>query len=567
MEKIGKYDIISILGKGAMGIVYKARDPDINREVAIKTIRFDLISEKTEKEDMMKRFMREAQAAGKLQHPHIITVYDVGREADLTYIVMQYIEGQSLQSKIAAHDEYSIGQILTLMDNLCEALDYAHQHGVIHRDIKPANILIDEQGKPYLVDFGVARVETSTLTQTGTTVGTPSYMSPEQVMGKHLDKRSDIFSLGVILYELITGHRPFEGDNITTVIYKIVNEEPANPSELKKNLPAGFEPVILKSLAKNPEDRYSSCQELAADLKALSPLSQKTITLGLSTEELAGMKRPSGRKPALIVGLILAAVIVIGGGGGAYYYLKNKNRMTSTASRELAPSVKGAGQPVQAADTKPNMTGTDINRIKELIDRQDYDGVIRLGEEMLNRGTVDVKVQEYLDLAKKSLEDQKTIAKELAAGIQSYNQGDYDQCKVIMNRILKIDKDNNEARRYLYLADAALAKQDILQIIERQRRAEEGEDLLTLLSDIGSEPFSTQRKEDAVLLFNYYDEIKSVVSNISVDFKDARHAEAKFSHILTALYKKTGQRRVVSEGIKTWLLEKQGNAWKITGLK
>jgi len=241
--------------------------------------------------------------------------------------------------------------------------------------------------------------------------------------------------------------------------------------------------------------------------------------------------------------------------------------MTSTASRELAPSVKGAGQPVQAADTKPNMTGTDINRIKELIDRQDYDGVIRLGEEMLNRGTVDVKVQEYLDLAKKSLEDQKTIAKELAAGIQSYNQGDYDQCKVIMNRILKIDKDNNEARRYLYLADAALAKQDILQIIERQRRAEEGEDLLTLLSDIGSEPFSTQRKEDAVLLFNYYDEIKSVVSNISVDFKDARHAEAKFSHILTALYKKTGQRRVVSEGIKTWLLEKQGNAWKITGLK
>ena len=270
MKKIGKYEITSILGKGAMGIVYKALDPDINREVAIKTIRFDLISEVTEKEDLMKRFMREAQAAGKLEHPHIITVYDVAREEDLTYIVMQYIEGESLQAKIASHEEYSIGYIIGLMNNLCEALDYAHQNGVIHRDIKPANILIDREGKPFLVDFGVARVETSTLTQTGTTVGTPSYMSPEQVIGKAVDKRSDVFSLGVILYELITGRRPFEGDNITTVIYKIVNEDPSSPSELKKGLPVGFEHVILKALAKNPENRYTSCQEFAAEIKAAS---------------------------------------------------------------------------------------------------------------------------------------------------------------------------------------------------------------------------------------------------------------------------------------------------------
>ncbi len=565
MNKIGKYEITSILGKGAMGIVYKALDPDIHREVAIKTIRFDLISEATEKEDLMRRFMREAQAAGKLVHPHIITVYDVGRERDLTYIVMQYIEGQSLQKKIASHEEHTIGEIITLMNNLCDALDYAHQNGIIHRDIKPANILIDMQGKPYLVDFGVAHVETSTLTQTGTTVGTPSYMSPEQVIGKQVDKRSDVFSLGVILYELITGRRPFEGDNITTVIYKIVNEDPSSPAELKKDLPVGFEQVILKALAKNPADRYSSCKEFASELKALSPLSEKTITLGLSTEELAGLKKPRRMKPALIVAILMAAVVIFV--GGAYFLTKNKGKPVSTPQEKPAQKIKVPPQPPQDKAVMPDAVKTEIDRLTELVEQQDYSEVIRLAEEMLGKGAVDVKVKEYLDLAKNKIEEQKSIAQDLAAGIRSYNQGAYEESKGIMNRVLKIDKENKEALRYLYLADTALAKREILRVIEAQRKAEEAEDLLALLNDIGSESFSNQRKEDAVLLFNYYDQIKSVVSNISVKFKDRRHAEAKFSHILTAVYTKTGKRKVVSEGIKTWILEKQGNSWKIVGLK
>jgi len=259
MEKIGKYDITGMLGKGAMGIVYKALDPDINREVAIKIIRFDLVSEESDKEEVMERFMREAQAAGKLTHPNIITIYDVGREGDMTYIVMQYIKGRSLQKMVSSGEKISTQEVIQLMDQLCSALDYAHNNGIVHRDIKPANILMDKEGKPFIVDFGVARIETSTLTEAGTTIGTPSYMSPEQVMGKKVDRRSDIFSLGSILYELLTGRRAFLAQSITTVIYKIINEEPPALSEVKKGLPGSFEQVISKALAKDPDDRYSTC--------------------------------------------------------------------------------------------------------------------------------------------------------------------------------------------------------------------------------------------------------------------------------------------------------------------
>jgi len=200
MEKIGKYKVQGLLGQGAMGIVYKALDPDINRNVAIKVVRFDRISEEAEKTEVIRRFIREAQAVGKLEHPNIITIYDVGRVEDLTYIVMQIIEGQSLKKALSGGKTSPPVQIIPLMIQLCEALDYAHAKGIVHRDIKPANILLDKTGRPYILDFGVARIEMSTLTQSGSIVGTPSYMAPEQVMGKKIDSRADIFSLGLMLY-------------------------------------------------------------------------------------------------------------------------------------------------------------------------------------------------------------------------------------------------------------------------------------------------------------------------------------------------------------------------------
>ena len=176
MKKIGKYEILGILGRGGMGIVHKALDPDIEREVAIKTIRFDTLTEGLEKEEQLNRVIREAKAAGRLNHPNIITIYDVGRDKDLTYIVMQYVDGQSLQNLIDSGKSFSPQEIIDTLKPVSEALDFAHQGGIVHRDIKPANILIDKSGQPFLADFGVARIETSTLTIAGTTVGTLGYM-------------------------------------------------------------------------------------------------------------------------------------------------------------------------------------------------------------------------------------------------------------------------------------------------------------------------------------------------------------------------------------------------------
>ncbi len=410
MKKIGKYEIISILGKGAMGIVYKALDPDIDRKVAIKTIRFDLTSETTDNEEIMQRFIREAQAAGRLSHPNIITIFDVGREKDLTYIVMQFIEGPSLQRLIAQSEKFTIQEITRIMDQVCSALDYAHQHGIIHRDIKPGNILLDNNRKPFICDFGVARVDTSTLTQSGTAVGTPSYMSPEQVMGKKVDKRSDIFSLGCILYEFLTGRRPFEAESITTVIYKIINEEPPSLSEVKKGLPAGFEKIIGKALAKDPNQRYQDCNQLAADLRNLDKLSDKTIAIAPTREapvipakeEEVEEKKKS--RLGLILGLSIPAFLILVAGGAYFYNEQTGNlpfvtQMVQRITGEEVSTPSGS-QPLAALTIEEK-----LNKARESLDKGDFAEAIRLAEAVRAEDPGNIVAQDYLEKAKRQRDE------------------------------------------------------------------------------------------------------------------------------------------------------------------
>jgi serine/threonine protein kinase len=261
MKKIGRYEIAGELGKGAMGVVYKATDPNIGRTVAIKTLRIDIHG--AENEEILGRFKNEARAAGMMNHANIITIYDAGEQEGLFYIAMEFIEGQTLQSLLKQVKSLPVKQATDIVRQVCSGLDYAHARGIIHRDIKPANIMITADGTVKIMDFGVAKSGTTGMTSTGQVVGTPNYMSPEQVKGKALDGRTDLFSVGVVLYEMLTGTRPFGGENVTTIIYKIVHENPPAPRDLVNDLHPGLNAVVMKALAKAPEERYATGAEFA----------------------------------------------------------------------------------------------------------------------------------------------------------------------------------------------------------------------------------------------------------------------------------------------------------------
>ncbi len=266
--KAGRYEISGELGRGAMGVVYKATDPVIGRTVAVKTIKLSEEGTGLSRPELLTRFQTEARAAGLLTHPNIVVVFDAGEEDGLYYITMELVEGKSLQAHLDGGQAFALPRVLRIMEQTCNALQFAHERNVVHRDIKPANIMLTADDTVKVTDFGTAKIlQFGTMQQTAHVMGTPSYMSPEQVKGRAVDGRSDIFSLGVLLYEMVTGEKPFPGQNITTVIYKIVNEDPVPPRQIDPSIHPGISAVVMKALAKEPEARYQSCREMLEDLR------------------------------------------------------------------------------------------------------------------------------------------------------------------------------------------------------------------------------------------------------------------------------------------------------------
>ena len=257
--KAGRYELLEELGRGAMGVVYRAHDPVIGRTVAVKTLRVTEHASGLSQEELLRRFHTEARAAGLLSHPNIVSVYDAGKEDDFFYITMELVEGKSLQDLIGERHAFPLARMLRLMQQACSALEFAHQNNVVHRDIKPANLILTPDDTLKISDFGTAKILQFQTAQTGQIVGTPSYMSPEQIKGRPVDGRSDIFSLGGVLYELLTGEKPFPGDSITAVIYRIVSEDPAPPLEIDSSIHPGLSAIVLRALAKSPNARFQSC--------------------------------------------------------------------------------------------------------------------------------------------------------------------------------------------------------------------------------------------------------------------------------------------------------------------
>ncbi|HYL87231.1 MAG TPA: serine/threonine-protein kinase [Burkholderiales bacterium] len=271
IKSLGRYQVRGVLGKGAMGLVYDGHDSQLDRRVAIKTILTRNLDEATAKHYEM-RFRREVRAVARLNHPNIVQVYDFGTEGELAYIVMEYIQGRELKDMLDAKEGLELGKIFHLMAELLDALHFAHEAGVIHRDVKPANVMIDAKGHAKLADFGVARVtetegDQGEATRAGAMVGTPSYMSPEQIQGQTIDRRTDIFSAGILFYQLLTGHKPFEGTGMGLAM-KIVQNDPVPPTKLVQ-IPPVIDSVVSRALAKEPDRRYQTARAFAEDLKLI----------------------------------------------------------------------------------------------------------------------------------------------------------------------------------------------------------------------------------------------------------------------------------------------------------
>ena len=300
LKTLGRYTIERTIGSGAMGVVYEGVDPTLGRRVAIKTILKTQLDEDTAKE-YSKRFLREAKAVARLNHPNIVQVYDFGEAGEVAYLVMEFIKGKELKSFFEANERFELKEVVRIMGELCEALEFAHNAGIIHRDIKPANVMLDAHAHTKLTDFGVARVQdadkTMERTQAGTLVGTPAYMSPEQITGVNIDKRSDVFSAGIILYQFLTGEKPFTGSGAWTIAKKILHEEPPLPSSLNNAVTPLFDAVVNKALAKRPDQRFQSARELGAALK--SALEGKTVEESDKTVAMPmGGAMPIARVPA-----------------------------------------------------------------------------------------------------------------------------------------------------------------------------------------------------------------------------------------------------------------------------
>ncbi len=306
-EKLGKYQVRREVGRGGMGIVYEGFDPLIDRRVALKTF-INEFFDGTQSDNLLTRLRREAQAAGRLSHPNIIAVYEYGEdsvpdadggETKTAFIAMEFVEGRSLESYFEANERFPMREIERIMSELLDALDYSHAHGVVHRDIKPANIILLKDGSVKVADFGVARIESSTLTQVGTVLGSPSYMSPEQFMGQTVDGRSDLYSAGVVLYQLLTAEVPFTGA-FTTIMHKVLNDSPPPPSALNFQVPKGYDAILRRAMAKRPDERYQTAAEFKQAIASASSGAQPAGAAPAAATAAGNqtMMRPQGAVPS-----------------------------------------------------------------------------------------------------------------------------------------------------------------------------------------------------------------------------------------------------------------------------
>jgi serine/threonine protein kinase len=541
-----RYEIIEDLGQGGMGKVYKAFDAKVRERIAIKLIRPAIASEPA----TLERFHHELKTARQIVHKNVCRMFDIGEAQGRHFITMEYVSGEDLRCLIKRIGHFTFGKAVFIAAQICEGLAEAHAMGIVHRDLKPQNIMIDKDGNAKIMDFGIARsIESRGMTESGMIIGTPEYMSPEQAEGIAVDRRSDLYSLGIILYEMMTGRVPFDGGTPMSVAIKQKTAKPRPPREFNPQIPDGLNRLILKCLEKNPDKRYASAKDMLADLREMEkgiPATDRIIPQPKSGTVRKITARLGAKKVFLpsAIGLGVLAVVAV------LWILRPSPEPapgTNEAKETLIPEMK-----VQEEKAKTE----DQAALKKTAPEGAETAETRPGreEKAPPRGGV---------------EDARgaAIKTGLSAAQSSLNAGRFQDATAEAQKVLGLDPRNATASNILTLAGQKISEEAIRGLIGRYVSALKDGDLLIFYRESGTPELFETIKEDTELLSRVYDSFQSSVSGQDIKFTGRDKAEVSFGHSIIGISKADGIRQVLFEGTYIWTMEKRGNEWKIISMR
>jgi len=441
LTKLGKYQIKAELGSGAMGVVYKAEDPRLGRPVALKTMSANVAGNP----ELLKRFYREAQSAGQLRHPNIVTIYDIDEADGIPFIAMEFLEGEDLDKIITARKELPVVKKLDILLQTCRGLHHAHQHGIVHRDVKPANIFLLTDGMVKIVDFGIARIGATSMTRTGMVLGTVMYMSPEQIRGQTVDARSDIFSIGIILYELLTYQSPFAGRDVPGILFKILNESPSPITDLVPNCPAELEKIILRALDKDRENRYQSAEDMAFDLQRVADhLRRDMVDVYLKQGQQSLEK-----KNYTLAKESLQKVLEI------------------DSSHGLAKSLLDQVQDQLYTKQRTQKVEQSIRQAKEALQAEHYDDAIAVLDEILRLDPAHTEAGQYKEMAVERRDRAEKVRRHMERAEKLAADADYQAAKTELEAVLSADRKHSAAQKMMDWVLKELTEQERLRQVRQ----------------------------------------------------------------------------------------------------
>jgi len=568
----GKYQIIEEIGKGGMGWVYRAFDREIEEYVAIKIIRPEIADDK----NIIQRFRNELKIARKISHKNVCRMFDLNKEGDIVYITMEYVQGEDLQSSIRRMGLLSIGKSIFIAKQICEGLSEAHRLGVTHRDLKPQNIMIDWDGNARIMDFGIARSrETEGITDSRGVVGTATYMSPEQVEGITVDIRSDIYSLGIILYELVTGCVPFNGNTPMSVALKRILQAPAEPRKINTQIPGELSKVIMTCINKDRDKRYQSTKELLlalSEIEAQLPTTEKIISKPKSyTTKKITASLKSKKFLITAASICMAAVAAI-----LLWILVSKPEVQT----KVIPSSPTAG-PAAAVPEKqePESKPTEkTSLVKQKPESKPTEKTIPEKQEeivpsaSIPQTPVKKPAQTSITTArKKAAEKRQNMEQEIRTNLKqaqaAFDKGDFQACIELSEKILRLDPDNAAAAEHTKLAEKELATAYIGSLIEQFNSAVNDKTLPEFYQNACSSEIYQKIQKSAERIMASYESLKSVTSDPSLQVIGTGHLQVSFPNITLGVRKQGERQQVLFEGIYTWEIKKSEDTWKIINIK